>query len=117
MMVFRQLRSPADFVRARSLIGTEVSGDEILSGLWDLAAADSDVLVAIVATRRVSPSVVEVKAMRGYAGQARLLREVADDCRAQGVERLVAAGCVDADVLRRAGFVPDPGTGRLVLQL
>ena len=111
-MVFRRLGSPADFARASRLLGAGEPrpADEIWSGLWNLTADDGDALAAIAVTRRTSPRVVEVRAIgtdQGYAVQARLLRELADVCRAQGVEWLVAVSDgAGADALRRAGFVP-----------
>ena len=80
-MVFRRLGTPVDFFRACRLLGTcEPRADEIWSGLWNLTADDGDALAAIAATRRISPQVVEVRAIstnRGLAVQARLLRELA----------------------------------------
>ena len=114
-MVFRRLGSPADFSRGCRLLGAGEprSVDEIWSGLWNLTAEDGDALAAIAATRQLSPGVIEVRAIRtdqGYEVQARLLRELADACRAQGVEWLVAvADGGGADLLRRAGFVPATG--------
>ena len=128
-MLYRRLGSPADFSRACRLLGAgERPADEIWSGLWNLTADDGDALAAIAATRQLSPRVVEVREIKtdqGYAVQARLLRELADACRAQGVEWLVAvADGGGTAVLRRAGFAPAPGlnlpatrAGWLALQL
>jgi hypothetical protein len=129
-MVFRRLGTPVDFSRAYRLLGACVPrpADEIWSGLWNLTADDGDALAAIAATRQISRRVVEVRAIRtdqGYAVQARLLHELADACRAHGVEWLVAtAGGAGADVLRRVGFVlateldlPPTRVGWLALQV
>jgi len=129
-MVFRRLETPADFSRACRLFGAcePWSADEIWFGLWNLTATDGDALAAIAATRRNSPRVVEVRAIkthRGYAVQARLLRELADTCRAHGVEWLIAtADAAGTDVLRRQGFVltadlnmPEIRAGWLALQV
>jgi len=135
-MVFRRLGTPVDFSRACRLLGACAprSADEIWSGLWNLTADDGDVLAAIAATRQISPRVVEVRAIKtnqGYAVQARLLRELADACRARGVEWLVApaggistGGGAGMDVLHRVGFVlardldlPPTRAGWLALQV
>jgi GNAT superfamily N-acetyltransferase len=111
-MVFRRLATPADFAQAYRLLGAggPRPADEVWFGLWNLTAADGDALAAIAATRPSSPRVVEVRAVKtrqGYAVRARLLRELADTCRADGVEWLLAdAGRPGADVLRRHGFAP-----------
>jgi hypothetical protein len=110
-LVFRRLETPADFSCARRLLGAREPqrADETWFGLWNLTAADGDALAAIAAVRQSSPRVVEVRTIKtnqGYAAQARLLRELADTCRADGVEWLVAAADgTGAEILRRQGFV------------
>jgi len=129
-MVYRRLGTPVDFWRACRLLGAGGSrpADEIWSGLWNLTADDGDALAAVAATRQISPRVVEVRAIRtnhGYAVQARLLRELADASRANGVEWLVAvAGGAGTEMFCRAGFapatnldLPQTRTGWLALQV
>jgi hypothetical protein len=82
--------------------------------LWNLTAPIGAALAAAAATLRMSARVLEVRAMVAPAGDhwaarwGRLVRELADGCRAQGAEWMVAgvagadAGAVD--LLRRAGF-------------
>src|SRR5688500_11304708 len=109
-MVFRRLETPADFsgaCRAFGACGPPLT--QVWFGLWNLTADDGDALVAIAATRRISSRVIEIHAVethQGYAVQARLLRELADTCRAHGVEWLVAAADgAGTDVRRRQGLV------------
>ncbi|MEV6636577.1 hypothetical protein AB0M54_38135 [Actinoplanes sp. NPDC051470] len=84
------------------------TGDEVWSGLWNLTAAAGNALVAVAATARLSPRVVELRAIAAAHpdGYARLLRELADDGRATGAEWLVAADAAGATWLRRAGYDP-----------
>ena len=128
-IVFRRLGMPAERSHAGRLLSAgggvfrspRLSGEESWSGLWNLTAADGAALTAAAATRRMSSRVLEVRALAVRPGPhrqamwARLVRELADVCRASGVERMVA-GTADGDaaglrLLRRAGFDPaaDPG--------
>ena len=132
-MVFRQLSTAADYVRARRLFGGRAyrCAGEVWSGLWNLTADDGAALAAVAATRQLSPRVVEVRAIvtaaddHAYALRARLLRELANACRASGAEWLVTgADRVGADVLRSAGFsaapeldLTKPSGGWLALQV
>jgi len=129
-MVYRRLGTPVDFWRACRLLGAGGSrpADEIWSGLWNLTADDGNALAAVAATRQISPRVVEIRAIRtnhGHPVQARLLRELADASRANGVEWLVAvAGGAGTELFRRAGFasatdldLPQARTGWLALQV
>lgn len=91
--------------------------------MWNLTAASGAALAAAAATVRLSARVVEVRAVVVPAGGhrpalgGRLVRELADACRAQGVERMVAgtaragggefgAGDAAVDLLRRMDFHP-----------
>jgi L-amino acid N-acyltransferase YncA len=146
-IVFRRLGTPAERSRARRLLDAggpgyrspRLIGDEAWSGLWNLTAASGAALAAAAATVQLAARVVEVRAVVLPAGGhrpalgGRLVRELADACRAQGAERMVAgtaragggefgAGDADAaavDLLRRMGFdqvtaadlgVPDVGS-------
>ena len=122
-MVFRELVTAAEAMQARRLLGagTHRCPDEVWSGLFDLTADAGSVVAGVAATRQISPRVVEIRAVvtggedRTYG---RLLRELADVCRARGVEWLVAgADRVGADLLREAGFSVAYGDGWLALQL
>ena len=108
ILVFRRLESPADLALAGRRLGRVRHPQESWFGLWNLTAAEDDALVAVAATRQRSARSVEVRAIKsvpGYDVPARLLRELADVCRARGVEWLVAnQGGTEPEVLRRAGF-------------
>ncbi|WP_328475615.1 hypothetical protein OHA21_19785 [Actinoplanes sp. NBC_00393] len=108
-IVFRRLGA-AD-ARELSLVyrSPRLSGDEQWSGLWNLTAANGSALTAAAATEQLSARTLEVRALAVRPGQPapdRLVRELADLCRARGVERLVAAVADGDAVLRRAGFAP-----------
>jgi hypothetical protein len=121
-VVFRGLGTPAERLRARRLLDAatpayrspRLIGDEAWSGLWNLTAADGAALMAAAATVRMSVRALEVRALavraggQGPAMWGRLVRELADVCRAYGAEWLVA-GTANGDaaavaLLRRAGF-------------
>jgi GNAT superfamily N-acetyltransferase len=127
-IVFRRLHTDAERALARSLLaaggrpwpGGRASGLAWF-GLWDLAAAEEVALLGAAATRPVTAATAELCALavpaeppwRGLGD--RLLREVADTLRAQGVERLVAR--LEGDdgrlaLLRDAGLVPLPAPRR-----
>jgi GNAT superfamily N-acetyltransferase len=102
----------------------------LLFGLWDLAAADPEVLVGVVATRSLdAAAAVELCGLAVRAGQRgrglgrRLLAEVADTLRAAGAARLITrpapAHSPAAALLARAGFAATGGTdaGWLYLEL
>jgi hypothetical protein len=134
-IVFRRLGAPAERSRARGLLdraglayrSPRLAGDEVWSGLWNLTAADGAALTAAAATLRISARVLEVRALavRTSAHRSalcgRLIRELADGCRAYGAEWMVA-GIAGGDatavrLLRRAGFattldpeLPDTGS-------
>jgi hypothetical protein len=135
-IVFRRLDTPAERSRARGLLGAggpvyrspRLCGDEPWAGLWNLTAANSGALAAAASTVRMSARVVEVRAMvvpaDGHRSAlcGRLVRELADVCRARGAEWMVAgigkADVVALDLLRHMGFdtvtaanldVPEPG--------
>jgi hypothetical protein len=88
----------------------------VWSGLWNLTAANGAGLAAAAATLRMSARVVEVRALvvpasgRRPALCGRLVRELADACRANGAEWMVAgaagADVAAVDLLRRTGFDP-----------
>lgn len=125
-IVFRRLGTPAERSRARALLDAadlayrspRLAGDEVWSGLWNLTAANSAALTAAAATLPMSARVLEVRALVVWNRSAmcgRLVRELADVCRAHGVESMVA-GVAGGDaaavhLLRRAGFdaTSDPG--------
>ena len=127
-IVFRRLGTPAERARARGLLvaagpayrSPRLAGDEVWSGLFDLTAADGAAPAAVAATLPMSVRVLEVRALVVRTGApssamwGRLVRELADECRAQGAEWLVA-GIADGDTaaveLRRAGFGPAPVPG------
>jgi hypothetical protein len=128
-IVFRRLRTEAERALALSLLAAggrswpagRASGVAWF-GLWDLAAAEGVALIAAAATRPVTAATAELCALavpaavlplRGLGD--RLLREVADTLRAQGVERMVAR--LEGDdgrqaLLRDAGLVPLPALQR-----
>jgi hypothetical protein len=115
-IVFRRLGEPAERSRARRMVGAggfsspRLTGSDDWSGLWRLTANDSNALVAVAATARPSPQILEVRAIAagGDSLWARLLRELTDTGRAHGAEWLVAgvarADAIAADLLRGAGF-------------
>jgi GNAT superfamily N-acetyltransferase len=100
--------APAPTVRGQS--------GGVLFGLWDLAASDSQALVAAAATRPLDVGgsvelcgiVVRASLRRRGLGR-RLVNEVADMLRSEGAERLVArperGQCPVAPLLAQAGFV------------
>jgi hypothetical protein len=128
-IVFRRLGTPAERARAGGLLdgagpayrSPRLAGDEVWSGLWNLTAADGAALTAAAATLRMSAGMLEVRALAVRLGEhssamwARLVRELGDECRATGAERMVAGtgehDAAAAELLRRAGFgtMPDPG--------
>ena len=87
-IVFRRLGGPAELVGVAGYRSSRLSGGEAWSGLSDLTADDGAALIAVAATVRLSPQVVELRAFAAapFDGYARLLRELADDCRATGAE-------------------------------
>lgn len=121
-IVFRQLtacgeRSWADLMLAGGGPGfrsPRLAGDETWYGLCDLAGETGSVVAAAAATCRLSMRVLEVRAMAMPASgdwaalRRRLMRELANACRAQGAQWMVAgAAGVDAaavDLLRGGGF-------------
>ena len=127
-IVFRRLHTDAERALARSLLAAtgraRSAGEEgglAWFGLWDLAAAEEVALIGAAATRAVTAATAELCALAVAAELPwqglgdRLLREVADILRAQGVERMVAR--VEADdgrgaLLRDAGLVPLPARRR-----
>ena len=134
-IVFRRLGAPAERSQAHALLGAggpayrspRLAGDEAWSGLWNLTAANGSALLAAAATLRMSAHVLEVRALVVRAGGhraamwARLVREVADGCRAHGGEWMVAAGAEAGalDPLRGTGFgqaagLDLPGAGSLL---
>ncbi|MBG0564774.1 hypothetical protein [Actinoplanes aureus] len=128
-IVFRRLGEPAERSQAGELLvaggcvyrSPRLAGDERWSGLWNLTAADGAALTAAAATMRMSARILEVRALAARPGEhcpamwARLVRELADTCRARGAESMVAGfagGDAAAEgLLRRAGFdtASDPG--------
>jgi hypothetical protein len=124
-IVFRRLGAPAERSQAQALLDAggpayrspRLAGDEAWSGLWNLTAANGTALAAAAATLRMSARVLEVRALVVRAGVpraamwGRLVREMADGCRAHGGEWMVAAGAEGGalDPLRRAGFGPAAG--------
>jgi GNAT superfamily N-acetyltransferase len=127
-IVFRRLHGDAERAQARSLLaagGRSWSAGRLGGlawfGLWDLAAADGVALLGAAATRPVTVGTAElcalaVPAAPPWQGLAdRLLREVADALRAQGVERMVARPGSDHGrlaLLRDAGLAPLPAGQR-----
>jgi GNAT superfamily N-acetyltransferase len=127
-IVFRPLRTDAERALARSLPAAtgraRPAGEEgglAWFGLWDLAADEGETLLGAAATRTVTAATAELCALavadappwRGLGD--RLLREVADTLRAQGVERMVARLAGDDGrlaLLRDAGLVPLPDRQR-----
>jgi hypothetical protein len=128
-IVFRRLGAPAERSRARALLDAagpvyrspRLAGDEVWSGLWNLTAANGAALTAAAATRQASERVLEVRALVVRPGEhwparcGRLVRELADVCRANGAEWMVA-GIAGGDtaamaLLRRAGFNTTPVPG------
>jgi hypothetical protein len=124
-IVFRRLGPPAERSQAHDLLAAggpayrspRLAGDEAWSGLWNLTASNGTALAAAAATLRMSAPVMEVRALGVRAGGhwaamlARLVREVADGCRANGAEWMVAAG-VEGEalgLLRHVGFGPAVG--------
>ena len=107
-VVFRRLRSGVETPNGRCT----------WYGLWDLAGGTG--ALGTVAVRRIGSGVVELCALSVPGEQSavgdRLLRDVADAVRADGAERVVATLPDDRELLLRAGFVDDPGSG-LVLEL
>jgi hypothetical protein len=127
-IVFRQLQTAAERASALTLLAgggasrsaVEVDG-LVWFGLWDLASAESVALIGAAATRSLTEGTVElcvltVPAAAPWPGLAdRLLREVADMLRAQGVERMVARLAGDhgrLELPRDAGLVPLPAGQR-----
>jgi GNAT superfamily N-acetyltransferase len=127
-IVFRRLHGEDERALARSLLAATgragSAGEErglAWFGLWDLAAAEEVALIGAAATRPVTAATVELCALAVPAEPPwqglgeRLLREVADTLRAEGVEQMVAR--VDGDdgrvaLLRDAGLVPLPALRR-----
>ncbi|WP_250032820.1 GNAT family N-acetyltransferase [Paractinoplanes maris] len=127
-IVFRRLGTPAERSRARALLDAagpayrspRLAGDEVWFGLFDLTAANGAALTAAAATLPTSARVLEARALVWTSAHwsqtcGRLVRELADVCRAHGAEWMVAA-VADGDtaavhLLRRAGFdtTSDPG--------
>ena len=128
-IVFRRFGTPAERSRARGLLDAagpayrspRLAGDEVWFGLWNLTAANGAALTAGAATLRMSARVLEVRALVVRTGVhrsamwGRLVRELAEVCRAQGAEWMVAGTAggdvAAAELLRRAGFdtTSDPG--------
>jgi GNAT superfamily N-acetyltransferase len=122
-IVFRRLRSPAEREAAHRLLAdggappgpVRMPGETMLFGLWDLAAPNGGGLVAVAATQRLDDAgsvelggiVVRADLRRRGLGR-RLVTEVADALRAQGVAHLVVRLEGDhrsaAALLTRAGF-------------
>jgi len=122
-IVFRRLGTAAERSSARGLLdgagiayrSPRLAGDEVWSGLWNLTAANGAALTAAAATLRTSARVLELRALVAVRNGGhrnalcgRLVRELADVCRAHGAERMMA-GIAGGDVaaarlLRRAGF-------------
>lgn len=123
-IVFRRLVTPDERARARDLLAgagyrsPRLAGDEVWSGLWDLTAADGAALTAAAATRQMSVRILEVRVLVARPGPhrsalyGRLVHELADLCRANGVEGMVAGVAggdnAGAELLRRAGFEVGP---------
>jgi hypothetical protein len=144
-IVYRRLDTPAERARARRLLcaggpayrSPRLCGDEAWAGLWNLTAANGAALAAAASTVRISARVLEVRAMVVPAGGhrsalgRRLVRELADACRAHGAQWMVAgvgeADVAAVDLLRGMGFdtvtaadlgVSDPGpVGWVVLEV
>jgi GNAT superfamily N-acetyltransferase len=130
-IVFRRLRTPSEQEAARSLLAdrsrpaaaVQCRGEEVLFGLWDLAALDVDALVAAAATGSADAGgsvelcgIVVCASQRRRGLGRRLVAEVADALRSEGAERLVArleqGQSPAAALLARAGFgatTPDGG--------
>ena len=138
-MVFRRLRTPVERSAAARLLrsgpctfrapapapAAPPTGEPEWSGLWNLTAEDGVALTAAAVTMRLSPRMTEIRAIAapGSALWMRLVRELANACRAQGDEWMVAgpggSDLAALDLLRRTGFdeAPDlglPGSGRVV---
>jgi hypothetical protein len=131
-IVFRSVRSPLERSAARRLLADSGvppaairgSGDTVLYGLWDLAAASGEDLVGVAATQ--PPDAVGSVELCGIAVRAglrrrglglRLVTGVADALRMQGAQRLVAkSGDLQSSttaLLARAGFAATAaGDGR-----
>jgi GNAT superfamily N-acetyltransferase len=127
-IVFRRLHGEDERALARSLLAATgragSAGEErglAWFGLWDLAVAEEVALIGAAATRPVTAATVELCALAVPAEPPwqglgeRLLREVADTLRAEGVEQMVAR--VDGDdgrvaLPRDAGLVPLPAPRR-----
>lgn len=132
-IVFRRLRTEAERALARSLLAAGGrswpagrSGGLAWFGLWDLAAAEGMALLGAAATRPLTAGTAELCALAVPAAPAwqglgdRLLREVADTLRAQGVEQMVARSDGDDGrlaLLRDAGLVPLAAPQRSELEL
>jgi hypothetical protein len=127
-IVFRRLTAPDERSRADLMLhgggpayrSPRLAGDEAWYGLCDLAGSTGAELAAAAAACRLSARVLEVRAMAMPAGGAgaalrgRLVRELADVCRAQGVQWMVAGAAgveaVAVDLLRGGGFTPAEAT-------
>jgi GNAT superfamily N-acetyltransferase len=127
-IVFRRLHSADERALAWSLLAAggrpwpeDPAGGLAWFGLWDLAAGEEVALIGVAAIRPVAAATAELCALAVPAEPPwqglgdRLLREVADTLRAEGVERMVAR--VDGDdgrvaLLRDAGLVPLSALGR-----
>jgi ribosomal protein S18 acetylase RimI-like enzyme len=128
-MVFRRCRSPSErravggllARRGIPLAGRGVAGTDLF-GLWDLMAPAGEALAGAAATGplgdggEVVLQGIAVAAGAGRRGlEGRLICEVADSCRGQGMARLVARPAGPAGpavgLLRSAGFVA-AGAGR-----
>ena len=122
-IVFRRLHSAGERRAAERMLAdggapaptVQGHGGAVLFGLWDLAASDSQALVAAAATRPLDAGgsvelcgiVVSTSLRRRGLGR-RLVNEVADVLRSEGAERLVArperGQCPAAPLLAQAGF-------------
>lgn len=121
-IVFRRLQSAGEHGAAERMLAdggasaptVQGQSGRVLFGLWDLAASDSQALVAAAATRPLDAGSVELcgivvrASLRRRGLGRRLVNEVADVLRAEGAERLVArperGQCPAAPLLAQAGF-------------
>jgi GNAT superfamily N-acetyltransferase len=122
-IVFRRLQSAGERRAAESMLADggapapTVRGQSggVLFGLWDLAASDSQALVATAATRPLDAGgsvelcgIVVCASLRRRGLGRRLVNEVADVLRSEGAERLVArpecGQCPAGPLLAQAGF-------------
>ena len=123
-VVFRKPRSRPERDAASSLLADSGvppaairgAGDTVLYGLWDLAAPTGEGLVGVAATRALDDAgsvelcgIAVLAALGRWGLGYRLVTEVADALRMEGVRRLVAKS-VDRQglataLLAQAGFV------------